>query len=125
MKPVSAAQHNHILSLLDSGHSGYDISSQIGVSVASLEYAPAIVLTSKKLLVVTLLSFLSRIYAMLFDSLALEKLKMLSKWLKHFRIAPTNLSPSKLYEIAWRKWGWKLWWRRKDHFLPRGIEGKG
>ena len=36
MKPVSAAQCNHILSLLDSGHSGYDISSQTGVSVASI-----------------------------------------------------------------------------------------
>jgi transposase len=36
MKPVSAAQHIHILSLLDSGHSGYDISSQTGVSVASI-----------------------------------------------------------------------------------------
>src|ERR1700735_2750900 len=36
MKPVSAAQRNHILSLLDSGHSGYDIHSQTGVSVASI-----------------------------------------------------------------------------------------
>ena len=36
MKPVSAAQRNHILSLLDSGHSGYDISSQTGVSIASI-----------------------------------------------------------------------------------------
>jgi hypothetical protein len=34
MKPISAAQHIHILSLLDSGHSRYDISSQTGVSVA-------------------------------------------------------------------------------------------
>ena len=75
----------------------------------SPDYAPCIALTSTKLLVVTLLSFLSRIYTMLFDSLALEKLKMLSKWPKHFRIAPTNHSPPKLYEIAWRKWGWRLW----------------
>jgi hypothetical protein len=45
----------------------------------SPDYTPGITLTSKKLLVVALLSFLSRIYAMLFDSLALEKLKMLSK----------------------------------------------
>ena len=36
MKAVSAAQCNHILSLLDSGHSGYDIHSQTGVSVASI-----------------------------------------------------------------------------------------
>ena len=36
MKPVSAAQCNHILSLLDSGHSGYGISSQTGVSVVSI-----------------------------------------------------------------------------------------
>ena len=43
------------------------------------DYAPGIALTSKKLLVVTFLSFLSRIYVMLFDSLALEKLRMLSK----------------------------------------------
>ena len=34
MKPLSTAQHNHILSLLDSDHSKYDISSQTGVSVA-------------------------------------------------------------------------------------------
>ena len=36
MKPVSATQRTHILSLLDFGHSGYDISSQTGVSVASI-----------------------------------------------------------------------------------------
>jgi hypothetical protein len=36
MKPVSATQRTHILSLLDSGHSGYDISTQTSVSVASI-----------------------------------------------------------------------------------------
>jgi transposase len=36
MKAVSAAQRNHILSLLDSGYSGHDISSQTGVSNATI-----------------------------------------------------------------------------------------
>ena len=36
MKAVSATQRNHILSLLDSGHSGHDISSQTGVSNATI-----------------------------------------------------------------------------------------
>ena len=75
MNPVSAAQHNHILSLLDSGHSGYDISSQTGVSVASISILCS---SHHHYIMVTLLSFLSRIYAILFDSLALEKLKIMS-----------------------------------------------
>lgn len=32
MKALSTAQSNHILSLLDSGHSGHEISAQTGVS---------------------------------------------------------------------------------------------
>ena len=36
MKALSVAQHNHILSLLDSGHSGHEISSQTGVSNATI-----------------------------------------------------------------------------------------
>ena len=36
MKALSVAQHNHVLSLLDSGHSGHEISSQTGVSNATI-----------------------------------------------------------------------------------------
>ena len=36
MKALSAAQYNQILSLLDPGHSGHDISSQTGVSNATI-----------------------------------------------------------------------------------------
>ena len=36
MKALSVAQCNHILSLLDSGHSGHEISSQTGVSNATI-----------------------------------------------------------------------------------------
>ena len=32
MQALPVVQHNHILSLLDSGHSGHDISPQTGVS---------------------------------------------------------------------------------------------
>ena len=66
MKALSVAQHNHILSLLDSGHSGHEISSQTGVSNATISrlysrHHPY----HKKLLVVVLLSSLNRIYTML------------------------------------------------------------
>ena len=36
MKALSVVQHSHILSLLDSGHSGHEISSQTGVSNATI-----------------------------------------------------------------------------------------
>ena len=36
MKTIASAQRDHILSLLDSGHSGYEISAQTGVSSATI-----------------------------------------------------------------------------------------
>ena len=91
----------------------------------SPEFVPDTAPTFQKLLEAVLPSFHKMIYDMLFDLLALERLKMQFKWPNHFKKSPTSPSHPRQLGIGSRKWGWRQWWRRKDLFLVRGIEGKG
>ena len=101
MKPLSAADFEHILLLLDSGHSHRQISSQIGVSrSASPDYALDIVLTLRKPLEVAHPSFLTPMFVMPFILLVLGKLIMLPKSPNISRTSPTNLFVYKQFEMG-------------------------
>jgi hypothetical protein len=105
MKPLSPADSNHILFLLDSGYSGEQISSQTEFPMLlSPDYASDIVPTSKKLLEVIHPSFLILTYIMLYILLDQEKLIMLSKSQNPLRTSPINLSLHKQFEMGSKKW---------------------
>ena len=82
-------------------------------------YALDIVLTSKKLLGVVLLSSLTLINAMPFVLLDLGKLRMLSKSLNLFRILQTNLSLHKTVQNGMKEMGMKAAVKRKRPLLTK------
>jgi Trp repressor protein len=103
MKALSPAERNHILSLLDSGHSGHEISSITGAGNATISrlrsrYRPYLNKSSGGR--PSKLSTSNTVYAMPFVLLALGGLKMLWKSPESSRMSSTNLSQLKQFEMA-------------------------
>ena len=101
MKAPSVAQHNLILSLLDSDHSGHNISSQTGVSNVTISrlcsrHRPY----AKKASSGCPFKLSKQDIHYSIQLIVLARLKMQSKWPKHFRIAPTNPSQPKWHEMV-------------------------
>ena len=95
------------------------------VTLPSVAFALNTVPTFPKLLVVIHPSFLLLICTMLFNFLVLERLWMLSRSPRPFRMSRTIPSLPRPSTVTWRKLVWRLWWSRNTLFLPSIIGEKG
>ena len=101
MKSLSPALQHHILSLLDSGLSGHQISSQTGVSNATIsKLCSNIVTVFKSPQEVTQQSFQRPTFVMIFALLAQGELKMQSRSPKLSGMLSTSLFLHKQLEMA-------------------------
>ncbi len=127
MEALISSQKAHTLSLLSVGLSAKKINKQTGHSQSTVSklrshYFPNMEkpigghLTSPTL---------TDIYDMEFVFSALKKLIMLPKSQKPSRTSPTSLFHLKQSGEPSNMRVWKLLWRRKDHFLQRGIGQQG
>ena len=113
MKSLSPAVQDHILSLLDSGLSGHQISSQTGVCNATIsricsKHFPSLHKSSGGHP-----TKLSQTNIELFALLAQGELKMQSRSPKFSGMLSTCPCLHKQFEMTSWNLGWRLWWRRK------------
>jgi hypothetical protein len=94
----TAAQSDHILSLLDSGHSAHGIPTQTGVSNDTISRLHSRYHLHPKKPSGGCPSQLSEQGVL--NLLALKRLRMLSRWPKLFRMPPANPSQHTLCETA-------------------------
>ena len=103
MHALSAADQNHILAMLDAGHTATKIAASTHYSLGTvLSFALNIALTSLSLVVVVLPSFPQPTSIMHNILSALGRLTMLLIWSKLFPTSPTNPSLPKLCIITSR-----------------------
>ena len=119
----SAALHTHILSLLDSGHSGHQISSSTGLHLSTISrlhrkhhpylQKPTGGCPSK-------LSEADTCYAQhLITSRKAENAPQITQILQDIT------SQSLTSQTTWKWRVQRLWWRPRSLSLPRGIGGRG
>ena len=93
----------------------------VSTNLPSADYAPNIVLTYPNSLGIIHPSLPPLTCNMLFVLLDLERLRMLSRLPKHFRMSRTTPSLPKPFAVALGKLVWRLWWSKNALFSPSVI----